>query len=54
MENIFSFRFKLRQFLRGKSSIIIQKGIVWTTRKERTDMFALRKMQKKDGYRLLQ
>ena len=54
MENYFSFPFKLRQFLRGKSSIIIQKGLLSAARKERTDMFALRKMQKKDGYRLLQ
>ena len=54
IENYFSFPFKLRQNMRGKSSIIIQKGQSKTVRKERNDSIALRKMQKKDGYRLLQ
>ena len=53
MENYFSFPFKLRQNMRGKSSIIIQKGQSRKVRKERNDSIALRKMQKKDGYRLL-
>ena len=54
MVNYFSFPFKFRQITQGKSSIIIQKGQLCALRKERTDQFALRKMQKKDGYRLLQ
>jgi len=50
---LFSFPLKLRQIARGKSSIIIQKGQDEPVRKERNDSIALRKMQKKDGYRLL-
>ena len=54
MENYFSFPFKLRQIMRGKSSIIIQKGQPWLSQKKGMINFALRKMQKTDGYRLLQ